>query len=227
MFLNWDDLKNFLKDLYQDSKHHSQLIYELINCKQAPNEPVNKFTCRIESALKRCINSTNSSTSDQIKLAGKIEMLQEIALNRLVYFSSPNISQSLRMKEPKNLNEAITSALTEERINNMCNNKRLYCSTCKTNTHNTINCRNQKRSVNVASSTNIQKSSPNSKEIKCCKYCKKIGHNIEECRKRQFNNNRNQSGYNNHQNPNNFQKNQLNTPVKVALLEDPQMATDI
>ncbi len=116
-FPEWKDLKAYLKTMYADTKHKAQLLCELTTLKQALGENLSAFTCRMEACLKRTINSMTQdvdSTIDPKILEGKLEMLQEIALNRFTYFTNPVISGALRIREIKTLNEAITIAKAEQ-----------------------------------------------------------------------------------------------------------------
>lgn len=161
-FPEWKDLKAYLKTMYADTKHKAQLLCELTTLKQAQGENLSAFTCRMEACLKRTINSLTQDVDSTINpkiLEGKLEMLQEIALNRFTYFTSPVTSGALRIREIKTLNEAITIAKAEEQIQQMVTGK---------------------------SQTKDSKS-PN-RSGKMCAYCKKSGHLIDECRKRQYNN---------------------------------------
>lgn len=144
-FKNWKDLKTYLKTMYADTKHKAQLLCELTTLKQSQGENLSAFTCRMEACLKRTINSMTQDvdlTIDTKTLEGKLEMLQEIALNRFTYFTSPVISGALRIREIKTLNEAITIAKAEEQIQQMVTgksqikdfksqNKSITCAYCK------------------------------------------------------------------------------------------------
>lgn len=166
-FAEWKDLKVYLKTMYADTKHKAQLLCELTTLKQSFTETLSQFTYRLETCLKRTINSMTQDVDlnlDPRILEGKLEMLQEIALNRFTYFTATAISNALRIREIKTLNDAITMAKAEERIQQMVTGKPL-----------------------VKDSKNLNKST------KSCTYCKKPGHLIEECRKRQYNNSKNKS----------------------------------
>lgn len=105
-FQEWKDPKAYLKTMYADTKHKTQLLCELTTLRQSSEETLSNFTCRMEACLKRTINSLTSesdSKSDPLILDGKLQMLQEIALNRFTYFTTPAISNALRIREIKTL----------------------------------------------------------------------------------------------------------------------------
>lgn len=218
-FLTWDELKDFLKTMYQDVKHYSQLLCDLTNLRQYPSEQVSQFVYRVETCLKKCINSIQQNSTNAITLAGKLEMLQEIAINRFTYFSNPNISSVLRIRDIKTLNEAISIAVSEERVINMYNprNKSEYSQNRKINYHesnsksdykNTPSCSNSNYNRDIPVNpkpnasdlkTNFRGNSPQTTRYQNalqCRYCKENGHSIEKCIKREYNNSRkNNSNY--------------------------------
>lgn len=125
-FPEWKDLKDYLKTMYADTKHKAQLLCELTTLKQNADESLSTFTCRTETCLKRTINSITQDSDVKVDpkiLEGKLEMLQEIALNRFTYFTVSTISNALRIREIKTLNEAITVAKSEEQIQKMVSNQ--------------------------------------------------------------------------------------------------------
>ncbi|KAK4885246.1 hypothetical protein RN001_001517 [Aquatica leii] len=134
-FQSWDSLKNKLKELYQDKKHYCQLVEELNNCKQRPNEDISKYFQIIELLNSRALSAVQQYTSDPKLLDGKIHTINEITLNRFIYHSHPAISQMFRWKEFLNLNSALTVALTEEKSLNIHKTfqKRPYCTVIKNN----------------------------------------------------------------------------------------------
>lgn len=211
-FSNWKELRDFLILHYQDQKHHSQLLNELTNLQQKPNENITSFVERLELLLKRLTVSITQNTTDiDTLLAGRLNLMNEIAMSRFVHFTNSKISDRLRATKFQNLNEAISTALAEESALRMINpnsfrnsanslakpnfikplfpktfHEKRYCSYCKTNTHNTDKCYNKgKNPIRAVQPTNNFTNNP-----KSCAYCKNIGHVISECRKKQFNDSR-------------------------------------
>lgn len=188
-FTKWDELKQYLKTMYQDTKHKSQLLCELTTLKQKPGEHLSAFTARVETCLKRTINSTTQShdkgtTADEIQtqemiLRGKLEMLQDISLNRYTYFTAPEISHALRIRDIKTLNEAIAIAKAELQIQQMVSGQQSDPKT-KSGGKPSTNSNSKSHSNQSADKTKIS-----------CNYCKKLGHSITDCRKRAYNNSKN------------------------------------
>lgn len=130
-----------------------------------------------------------------------------------------------------------TSSYSNSNSNSHSTKSNLYCSYCKTHTHTTQNCkkkpnlynkphnnfntnRNRTHTFNNNTASNSQFSnSPRSNE-KSCNYCKNLGHTIDECRKRQFNNSRQNTNNNPRVNSLNYEGSVLpqNAP---ETLEDP------
>lgn len=217
VFNDWSALKEKLKILYQDKKHYVQIMEDLNNCKQSSNESISDFYQKLETLNSRALSAAQEYTRDQTNIPGKIQTINEITLNRFVYHSLPHISQMLRWKDFENLNSAYTAALSEERALNIQKNYRQkFCNICKRNNHETSQCRNRipQKPINTIqnsskytynTNSNFQhKTHPtqssnmhnknnnnynqNTLQNKFCNYCKKQGHLIHECRKRQFNN---------------------------------------
>lgn len=204
-FHEWKDLKAYLKTMYADTKHKAQLLCELTTLKQSSEETLSNFTCRVEACLKRTINSLTSEfdlTTDSQILDGKLAMLQEIALNRFTYFTTPAISNALRIREIKTLNDAITIAKSEEQIQKMVTNAKNpkqgrtnnVCNYCKKTGHVIGECRkrqfNNSKSVKSVQSMGSEpvdsKPKPN-KPSETCNYCKKKGHLLKNCYKKKHN----------------------------------------
>lgn len=184
-FSEWIELKDYLKTMYQDTKHKAQLLCELTTLKQKNEETLSAFTTRLETCLKRTINSitqthekgisVTSQETQKFVLNGKLEMLQDIALNRYTYFTIVPISNALRIREIKTLNEAIAVAKAEQQIQRMVTNQ----------------SSNPKAHYSKSSKPNSQfkDTKPNDQsKSKLCNYCKKPGHTIDDCRKRAYNN---------------------------------------
>lgn len=201
-FQQWDDLKEFLKSMYQDRKHYAQIINELTGLQQSYKETIQSYSIRIESTLKRAINAVQQNCNTPNDLNGQIAMLNQIALNRIVYYSKPEISCQLRTRDLKTLNEAISYALNEEQIQNMYAHNPFkkpvptsskFCKNCKRPGHDTNNCfkRSQINNINTKSEKEPQNSAQKAFNPKFCKYCKHKGHTIEQCWKRQSNNSKN------------------------------------
>lgn len=190
IFDTWEDLKDFLKTMYQDKKHYAQILNELTSLQQLPREGIQQFSFRIESILKRSINAVQSNNGNPDDLSGQISMINQIALNRLVYYSIPEISNQLRGRELKNLNDAISVALNEERVQSMYQ-LNPYGKNSGIHPNRSNNFRNNngaghfkkndfgkqnRESVNAVSSV-----TGNTINDRFCVYCKKKGHIVSQC----------------------------------------------
>ncbi|KAG4077865.1 hypothetical protein HA402_013799 [Bradysia odoriphaga] len=209
-FSEWKDLKSYLRTMYADTKHKAQLLCELTTLKQTADETLSNFTYRMEACLKRTINSLNQDVSktdpliDPQILDGKLQMLQEIALNRFTYFTTPTISSALRLRDIKSLNEAITIAKSEEQIQKMVTNVKnpkpdksnKTCNYCKKPGHMIGDCRkrqynNSKKPIQSFDSKPVDPKSKSSNSLETCNYCKKKGHVLKDCYKKKYNDSKN------------------------------------
>lgn len=192
-FSNWEQLKEFLKTQFSERKHSSHLLMELQESKQLPTENVNQFALRIETLLSQLLTEISLSNSKAKELPGRCTAMEELALHHFLIGLHPRISNIIRCKTPKTLNEAISFSISEERIQ-----KTLYKSNAPTDSKpfnrtqrvsNSAQVRNafsqpQRNYPNVQTPTS--RGFTNSNLI--CRYCKFPGHSIEQCRKREYNN---------------------------------------
>lgn len=204
---NWTELKKKLKSSYSQIKDVTQLHEELETVKQSMNEYVTDFYKRLEKLKNECISAEQNQCEFPNELPSLKKSIQRTALRRFILHCKPEISQMLRARDIKTLNEAFSIALQEEKILSYTRTQKLkpnlYCSYCKTNTHATHSCR--KKPLNpprVFSNSNNNQTNHNSTpsssydSTKFCNYCKNKGHMIHECRKRQFRNQFQQSNIN-------------------------------
>ncbi|CAH4030463.1 unnamed protein product [Pieris brassicae] len=173
-FSNWPQLKEFLKTQFSERKHYTHLLTDLQECKQLANEPVSQYALRIETYLSQLLTEISINHGHKNReMYGRTAAMEELALHHFQMGLSPRISNIVRCKSPKSLNEAINIAISEEKIQQF-----LF----KTNSH-------KEKFTKVS----IHKSDPpptssNPKSIPFCKYCKNSGHTLENCRKREYNN---------------------------------------
>ena len=176
---NWDEVKTKLIELYQDRKHHSQLIEELTNCRQESNESITEFYERLENLSCGIISSLKVDTKDKKSLSSKSEYVNEITLNRFIFHSNSKISQMLRWKNFDNINSAYSAAIAEEKILEMTKgNKYCNCNSRNSNSHE----------WKVRPKPDVSKTMSSVRIPKFCRYCKKSGHLLEECLLRKKNN---------------------------------------
>ena len=214
----WDDLRSILTTLYQDKKHYMQLMEELNTLKQGINESVASFHERIDKLTMRLLDTM--TFKDVNEQRGKIETIKELALSRFIHHSVPDISRFLRAQNFNTISEAFPRAVEEERAIKISyqdfrrNGPNKICGICNKSGHLARDCFNKKpnhtqnrnsvfmnqrhqNSKNYNNQNHNQNYNNQHYDKKFCRYCKKPGHEISECRKREYNNRmKNQNGSN-------------------------------
>lgn len=182
-FDDWSQLEDFLKTQFGEKKHYAHLLAELQDCKQLSNESVNQFGLRLETCLARLKTEINLSMPSKRKteLAGRVAAMEDLALHNFVTGLNPKIATTVRCRNPENLNAAINFAVNEEKVLESMFKKMTLSSPNNNNL-------NRNRNTQPRPSTNSNNNYGGNKLF--CRYCKNPGHVIENCRKREFNNNR-------------------------------------
>lgn len=194
----WKDISELLLNLYQDKKSFDQLLEELNNLKQGNNESISQYYQRLEDVSSRVLANVHANETDKDLLKGRLVMVNDMTLNRFIYHTHPHISQMLRYRNFKNINEALSAALAEEKAlrinsnqnrprvsNNYNNNYKNNFTSFQANSHPRNNFRsndNHQKSMSRSVHFNQESKIP----PKQCRYCKKLGHTIDECRKREY-----------------------------------------
>lgn len=190
---------------------------ELNTIRQGSNESVINFHNRLERLTMRVINAISCKKNEEL---GRIQTIQELALQRFIYNSQTHISRFLRGRTYPTLSEALTAALEEERAvyisrparirlyrvqSSQFNSARPEAQESSTNTHTprvdsfqrSQRSSNNNRTYNAPSTqhsapsnSNVSPISNHSNSQKQCRYCKNYGHLINECRKRAYVNSR-------------------------------------
>lgn len=211
VFDNFQSLKSFLKQNFGETKHYNHLLLDLQSCKQQSNENVTQFALRIESCLTDLQSEIHNSESLKKDLSGRIAMTEDLALYTFTLGLHPRLGNNVRCRSPKTLNEAINVAMEEEKIQNLLfkttssvstSSLRPKCRICGKPGHSDFECPNKQRRVfprNISDSQNPSTSYQNTSSQVFCKYCKHTGHDISQCRKRKYNNERNRT-FNSHNN---------------------------
>lgn len=193
-FLNWTDLKTFLRSTFGEKKHATHLLSDLQHSKQLPNEDVTKYSLRVEHILTRIQSDIHYSCNDERELPGRIAAMEDLALNSFLLGLNPSISTIVRCKNPTTLSDAIQYATDEEKLYNLYkinSRPQKQCSICNKLGHSSSECYKNKepkysrKLFHVNPQNNVNATSNFYEKI--CSYCKNIGHTIIECRKRQFN----------------------------------------
>lgn len=211
-FSSWDQLKEFLKTQFSERKHYSHLLTDLQESKQGLQESVGQFSLRVETYLSQLLTEITLSDTKVKEVPGRVAAMEDLALHHFMMGLLPRISNIVRCRSPKNLNEAINLAVSEERIQQ---------SIYKRNTNENQNTRPRQQNFNNSNPHRSNQYIPNrapqrqpqqttnnpsqsQQPALFCRYCKTPGHDISVCRKREYNNNRykvsqnpgpNQGGY--------------------------------
>lgn len=190
-FKEWELLRDFLKTQFSERKHYTHLLTELQESKQQPQDNVSQFALRVETCLSQLLTEVSLSNTKVKELPGRAAAMGDLALHHFLMGLHPRISNIVRCRSPKTLNEAINLAISEERIQ-----QSLYK---RPQTESKFN-NNDKSKTNSFKNTNTYRASSSSHQNQSpatqgpsglfCRYCKTAGHDIVSCKKREFNNNR-------------------------------------
>lgn len=112
--------------------------------------------------------------------------MEDLALHTFTMGLTPRIANIVRCRDPKNLNDAINCALSEEKLQQYSYKQ---STVAKTSRNNDINAK-PNRTSNFYNNNQTQKpySSQAASKDPFCRYCKKAGHLLENCRLREYNN---------------------------------------
>lgn len=142
----WDEISELLMSLFQDKKSFGQLLEDINAMKQNRNESVTEYFQRLEETSSRLLAVIYAEESDPQILPGRVSMITDMTLNRFVYHTQPHISQLLRYRDLKTINEALTAATTEEKVfqrnpnGNQATHHYQKCAICKKSNHQTHQC---------------------------------------------------------------------------------------
>lgn len=191
-FDSWASLKEFLKTQFGERKHYAHLLTELQDCRQGSQETVSQFSLRVETCLQKLLTEVTVSNSKKMELAGRLAAMEDLALHTFTLGLHPRISNLVRCRDPKNLNEAINCAISEEKIQQFS-----YRNNLKQKPNETVPKRNDfnnKPQSKYNYNNDNQYTPSSSKEAPFCRYCKKTGHTLEFCRLREYNNRKYSNG---------------------------------
>lgn len=194
-FGSWEQLKEFLKTQFSQRKHYSHLLTELQESRQGAQETVSQYALRVETNLSQLLTEISLSTTKAKELPGRTAAMEDLALHHFLMGLYPRISNIVRCKSPKNLNEAMNLAISEERIQQTLykrpqNDQRPNNSGSN---DNSARFRPSKSFNNLASNLSRGHKTPwqpQASQNQFCRYCKIPGHDISQCKKREYNNNR-------------------------------------
>lgn len=205
-FKKWEQLKEFLQNQFCERKHYAHILMDLQESKQGPNENVMQYSLRVETYLSQLLTDVTLSHCPLKEIPGRSAAMEDLALHHFLIGLHPRISNIVRCRSPRNLNEAINIAISEERIQQtLYKRPQLEPRASNSNNQNNFRARpSQPRSYVQPNTSRFQPSyqpkfnSPsgnfNNNSDKTpsafCRYCKTPGHDIRDCAKREYNNNR-------------------------------------
>lgn len=220
-FPDWPALKSHLISAYSEKRTIGQWQLELNSCRQNPKESIISYANKVENCYIKLINSLEDNLTTNAREAC-VNLLKSQALNVFITGLNRDIALIIKSQRPESLEEAINLALIEEqeqiskseiyKYQQVNNTSTKHCTFCDKTGHSSFNCFSKTKSnFRVKQEPNVrhvQKSnsyqSPQFNKVnppnnhssydnrKQCNYCKKSGHVISECRKRQYNNSRKQ-----------------------------------
>lgn len=193
-FESWPSLKEFLKNQFGERKHYAHLLTDLQDCRQINQEPVSQFSLRVETCLQKLLTEVTVSNTKKTELPGRLAAMEDLALHTFILGLTPRIANIVRCRDYKNLNDAINAAISEEKIQqfsyrNFNRQKLTEAIPKRGETNNT-----PLPKVFIKSSNNNNQPNTSYNDSIFCRYCKKTGHALENCKLRDFNNKRFSNG---------------------------------
>ncbi|CAH2090167.1 unnamed protein product [Euphydryas editha] len=96
-FVNWDQLKEFLKAQFSETKHYTHLLTDLQDCKQRANETVSQYALRVETCLSQLLTEMSISHGHKNReMIGRTAAMEELALHHFLIGLLPHISNMVR-----------------------------------------------------------------------------------------------------------------------------------
>ncbi|XP_059047426.1 uncharacterized protein LOC131842878 [Achroia grisella] len=192
-YKTWTELKSFLVEKFSQIKTINHLNLELQSMFQKLNETMTEYFHRVDLCRSKIIEKLTAEISDNT-LAGRLATTEETALSVFVNGISSDIGTMLRTKNFCNLSEAGRFALQEDKIRAMNNARQALfrvpavgqtVNRPRPQIRSTLNNQSVTRRLNTSPRYVSQTSTH---ETVTCNYCKKPGHLIADCRKREYNN---------------------------------------
>lgn len=188
-FSLWTELKTYLIQKFSQTKTLAHLYLELQSMFQKSNESITNYFLRVDLSRSKILEKIATEVKDST-FEGRKATAEETALNVFINGIHSDIGTMLRVHSFNQLSDAGNFAIQEEKIRNMnAARQRLYRNDVAPPTTSQI-----RRQMPVGNQTqrpyqNAPQISNNTKtSSKFCNYCKNPGHEISECRKREYNN---------------------------------------
>lgn len=159
----WAEIKSLLETHFGDQRDLTSLIADLSRIKQLPNESPLTFVSRLQSHNAKMHSAIHKQTMTNDQKLAQSNLIETMVLNTLLTGLEPKIGQVVRSSYPPDILTAIMRIKRELQLS--------YFQEQKT----PIN-RNQPSVTRRPMQSNFTKN---------CTFCRKSGHNINECRIRQ------------------------------------------
>lgn len=186
-FDSWPSLKEFLQNQFGERKHYAHLLAELQDCRQGAQENVNQFSLRIETCLSQLLTEISISGHKKSEITGRVAAMEDLALHTFTMGLTPRIANIVRCRNPKNLNDAINYAISEEKLQQYSYKQSLAAKSHRQNDPNFKSNKSSNFNNNQFQRPTFQQPPSNDP---FCRYCKKSGHILEKCQLREYNNKR-------------------------------------
>lgn len=186
-FDSWPVLREFLQNQFGERKHYAHLLTDLQDCRQGAQENVSQFSLRIETCLSKLLTEISIMNNKKSELTGRVAAMEDLALHTFTMGLNPRISNIIRCRDPRNLNEAINYAISEEKIQQYTY-KHSIISNPKPQFRR--NDTNRPFRTNNFNGHYANQPKPFSSSSEFCRYCKRTGHLLENCKLREQNNKR-------------------------------------
>lgn len=211
-YSTWEEIERALQNEFSKDRSPQIIQTEMFNLQQGFRENVLEYASRIERLLEELDISTTKNESAVGSNAIR-KLNQQMAINNFKRGLRHPLKLILKATRHETLREAIDYAAEEEKLleterklnpttsfrTSTPNTPRKQCQFCKNFGHEANECRKLSYRLNNSSTVmpkfppkreqinNINRSS-NIPEQKICRYCKNLGHDIQHCRKREYNN---------------------------------------
>lgn len=183
----WEAIKNTLKGSFADTRNTASLINSLGKMYQKGNESARQFGGRISEQIAIINQQLALENNGDEVLHAKQNLIAEQGLKTFLAGLTDPLSQILRARQPTDMADAISFIIEEENINQMRRSQDQLRNNPQINQNNQRKFNNPFNQPRNNPFNNNQRFQPPSK---FCNYCKKPGHLINECRSRNFNNQR-------------------------------------
>lgn len=121
----WDKVQNVLKTAFTDQRSFTCLLNDLHNLKPGPKEASYDFGVRCQHARSLIFSSINNDcTLTQEAKQAQNSNIEKLIVTTFLKHLNPQVQTVVRLKQPKNLEEAMTYLTEEENFLSLINDGR-------------------------------------------------------------------------------------------------------